>query len=59
MNRCEYCQLRNGWECGDGWGRVSNNILCENFKLDFDSLTEKQKKTIQENLIYESEGEEW
>ncbi len=55
MNRCEYCELRNGWECGDGWNRVSNDTLCENFKLDFDSLTEKQKKVIQEIFIYENE----
>lgn len=55
MNECKYCELRNGWECGDGWNRVNNNTPCENFKLDFDSLTEKQKKVLQEILTYESE----
>lgn len=50
MNRCEHCVYRNGWECGNGY-RIQNHIICERFKLDFDSLNEKQKKEIQKRLI--------
>ena len=51
MSRCDYCEYRNSWDCDDGWGRISNNYFCESFKLDYDSLSEKQKKEIQRKLI--------
>ena len=50
-DRCEYCEYRNGWECGDGFVRISNDTLCENFKLDFDTLPDGVKKQIQKRLI--------
>lgn len=50
MDRCDHCIYRNGWECGDGW-RVWNDCMCYNFKLDFDTLSEKQKKEIQRRLL--------
>ena len=55
MTRCDYCVYRNSWDCGDGWYRCSNNILCDNFKLDFDMLTLSQQKTIQKILMEEDE----
>ena len=55
MCRCDYCEYRNSWDCGDGWGRISNDYCCESFKLDYDSLSEKQKEEIQRKLM---EGEE-
>ena len=47
--RCEHCEYRYSWDCEDYW--VSDNKLCEDFKLDFDSLTNKQKKEIQKRLM--------
>ena len=43
MSRCEHCQYRNSWECDDGWNRRSNDTICDDFKLDYDTLTNKQK----------------
>ena len=53
-NRCEHCEYRNGWECGDGY-RVRNDTLCDDFKLDFDTLSDGVKKQIQKRLIGEWE----
>ena len=58
MNRCEYCEYRNSWDCGDGWGRKDNNVFCEDFKLDFNQLREEQKEKIQRILQEESENME-
>lgn len=58
MSRCEHCQYRNSWECGDGWNRRSNDTVCNDFKLDYDTLTDEQKTTIQKILMRE-ENEEW
>lgn len=44
---CEYCVYRNSWDCGDGWNRCKE---CENFKLDWDSLSDRDKKIIQKIL---------
>ena len=44
---CDYCAYRYSYDCDDGWNRHKN---CENFKLDWDSLSEKDKKTIQKIL---------
>lgn len=55
MYRCDYCEYRNSWDCGDGWNRVSNDCYCESFKLDYDSLSERQKKEIQRRLMRDEE----
>ena len=47
--RCEHCEYRYSWDCEDWW--VSDDKLCNDFKLDFDSLTDKQKKEIQKRLM--------
>ena len=51
MSRCDYCSCRNGWECDDEYYRVSDRNFCDNFKLDFDTLSDKQKRIIQKNLM--------
>lgn len=51
MDRCDYCVYRNSWDCGDGWNRISNSSYCSEFKLDFDMLSDKQKKEVQRVLI--------
>ena len=53
MMRCDYCEYRNSWDCDDGWGRVSNNQLCEEFKLDYSTLSDVQKEEIQKRLMKE------
>ena len=47
--RCEHCIWRYSWDCEDCW--ISDNSMCENFKLDFDTLTNAQKKEIQKRLM--------
>ena len=49
LMRCEHCEYRYSWDCEDWW--VSNSKICNDFKLDFDSLTDKQKKEIQKRLM--------
>ncbi len=53
MQRCDYCSYKNSWDCDDGYNRISNDVICENFKLDYDLLNNKQKKTIQRILMNE------
>ena len=55
MSACDHCTYRNSYDCGDGWNRRKN---CSEFRLDFDTLTEKQKKTIQRILNREDEDDE-
>ena len=47
--RCEHCEYRYSWDCEE-W-QVSNDYICKEFKLDFDTLTDKQKKEIQKRLM--------
>ena len=54
MSACDHCTYRHSWDCDDGWNRRKN---CSEFKLDFDTLTEKQKKTIQRILNREDDEE--
>ena len=49
MSRCDHCEYRNCVECE--WSRIANNIICNNFKLDFDTLSDREKKTIQKRLM--------
>lgn len=56
MNRCDHCEMRNGWICGDGWNRTSDTEYCEDFRLDFDTLDDDRKRDIQIDLM---EGGEW
>ena len=49
--RCECCKYRNCIDCEDGYYSVPANCICNNFELDFDALSDKQKKTIQKILM--------
>ena len=51
MDRCDYCEYSNSWDCDDGWNRISNNCICEDFVLDYRRLSDKQKKTVQRILM--------
>ena len=44
---CNYCSYRHSWDCEDGWNIRKN---CSDFKLDWNTLSEKDKKTIQKIL---------
>lgn len=58
---CDYCENRyfslitDKWECSEGGS--STNYGCDNFSLDFDSLTERQKKAIRRILASEEKSE--
>ena len=54
MNRCDYCCYQNSWECEDGWNRVDNSKMCEDFVLEFEYLSDKQKKKIQKILMQQN-----
>ena len=49
MSRCDYCEYLNSWDCEDY--RVSNDVMCGDFKLDFDALSDKEKKRVQKYLM--------
>lgn len=51
MCRCDYCEYKKSWDCGDGYYKVKNNNICNDFKLNFDNLSEKEKYNIQKYLI--------
>ena len=47
MSVCNYCVYRNSYDCADGYDRSEN---CNSFKLDFETLSKKQKKKIKKIL---------
>ena len=47
MMCCEHCVYRNSWDCSDGYNRQSN---CPSFHLDWDTLSDLEKKLIQSLL---------
>ncbi len=52
MSLCNYCEYHNSYDCEDGDYRSEN---CESFKLDFLTLSKKQKKKIKKILSREEE----
>lgn len=52
---CEHCRYRHSWDCDDGLAYPKNG--CDNFALDFDTLTDKQKRAIRRILIHEGESD--
>ena len=50
MSLCNYCEYHNSYDCEDGYDRSEN---CDNFKLDFITLSKKQKKKIKKFLSRE------
>lgn len=53
MSECNYCVYRNSYDCEDGYDRSEN---CNSFKLDFETLSKKQKKKIKKIL---SKNDDW
>lgn len=56
MSACDHCRYRHSWECDDGWNRRKN---CSEFELDYSTLSNKQKKTIQRILDREDEHDDY
>ena len=44
MSLCEYCKSRYSWDCDDGLAYAEHG--CENFTLDYCTLTDEQKEKI-------------
>lgn len=53
MSACNHCRYRNSWDCDDGWNRRRS---CSEFELDYSTLSDKQKKTIQKILDREDDS---
>ncbi len=47
MSACDHCRYRHSWDCDDVWNRRKS---CSEFELDYSTLSDKQKKTIQKIL---------
>lgn len=54
MSLCEHCVYRGSRDCEDRYYYSDN---CDDFKLDYDTLPEKQKKKIKKILSKEKEYE--
>ena len=52
MGVYNHCKYRNSWDCEDGYCNCEN---CEDFKLDFDTLTKKQQKAIKRILSHKDD----
>lgn len=50
MSVYSHCKYRNSYDCADGY---CNCEKCDDFKLDSDTLTKKQQKTIKRILSHE------
>lgn len=48
MAVCEHCRFRYSWNCDDGLPYPAGG--CENFELDFSTLTKKQQNAIRRIL---------
>ena len=46
MSLCEYCKSRYSWDCDDGLAYPDHG--CENFTLDYCTLTDEQKANNKE-----------
>ena len=58
MGIYNHCIYRNSYDCCDGY---CNCKSCDSFKLDFDTLTNKQQKAIKRILSHEDDNydKEW
>ena len=48
MEVCKHCKYRHSYECEDYWIKGG----CDDFILDFETLTRKQKNAIRRTLQY-------
>lgn len=53
MSLYEHCVYRNSWDCEDCL--YCNCKSCDSFKLDFETLTNKQQKAIKRILSHEDD----
>lgn len=53
--RCDYCEHRFSRDCE--YYRVSNDCICDRFDLDFNTLTEREKESIQRQLMLKEDIE--
>ena len=47
MSVCNYCKYRNSWDCESCHPKNG----CDDFHLDFETLSKKQQKAIRRTLI--------
>ena len=52
MSLCEHCSCRGSWDCEDRYYYPED---CDDFKLDYDTLSNKQKKKIKKIMSREEE----
>lgn len=58
MQVCEHCRSRHSWDCDDGHAYPKGG--CDNFELDYSTLTNKQKKAIRRVLQNEErDDDDW
>ncbi len=55
--RCDVCEYKNSWDCETAWGRIPDDEFCDNFKLNFDGLSDSQKRVIQSLFVVWKVGE--
>lgn len=53
---CRYCSYRNSWDCSENYYSEQG---CENWSLDVDTLSEKQKNHIKNALLCTICSEDW
>lgn len=52
---CEHCRYRHSWDCDDGLPYPPRG--CDDFVLDFETLTKKQQKAIR-RILAQEDGDE-
>ena len=55
--RCDHCELRYTFQCHDGFDRKPNDVLCEDFILEFGTLDDDEREEIQRKLMGEDKYE--
>ena len=57
MSVCEHCQYRHSWDCDDGLPYPKKG--CDDFELDFGTLTKKQQRAIRKILAHQEQDDEY
>ena len=57
MSVCEHCTYRDSYDCRDGWGLPKNG--CDEFELEFSTLSKKQQKAIRRIFANEKERDDY
>ena len=53
---CDHCTQRHTWDCDDGLPYPKNG--CDNFKLDFETLSKRQQKAIRRILSHKEDDKD-